>query len=205
MEWLSVIGDILVPLISALFGGIGGYYGAKRSITAPFREHLYTRQIDAYIVLMNDIEEIKLTTTHLLAHASIPSKEIQIPSELNKLSQSLFRHSRSTPAILLPNDVHTEINSFLGKVSDIHDHLRFHLPLTPNYHFEQTKDILNSYEQLIQIVREKLGTERLSRDTLKLINEPIEAKANEASSNNQSTLEAPPRIILRPNNKRPTP
>jgi hypothetical protein len=59
MEWGALARDIFIPLISALVGGFGAYYRVRRTITAPFREHLYARQVDAFIELVGKSERLK--------------------------------------------------------------------------------------------------------------------------------------------------
>ncbi|MBA7698404.1 hypothetical protein ES703_107081 [subsurface metagenome] len=157
MDWLSII---------SLIGGFimfgVGIYLTFKARTEPYRQTLYSKQLDGYVEIVNALIDVYKT-----AHGVFFAKGLKLgkeaESELSSIvmnKYSAFDHKHKKWVVVLPKEMNVLFANFRKDLEKI-----LNLPFKNN----PGKLFRDVYIEIIAKTRKAIGTEPLSEETLKLI------------------------------------
>lgn len=153
--------SLYITLFMTFLTGISIYI-TYRARTSPYREALYSKQLDGYVEIVNALSDV-----HKAAHGVFITKGLKLgkdaESELSSIAMnkySDFENKLKKWVIVLPKEMNVLLANFRGDFERILD-----LPFENN----PGKLFIDAYIEIIRKTRDAIRTESLSQETLELI------------------------------------
>ncbi|MGB3346631.1 MAG: hypothetical protein WBA71_05230 [Candidatus Humimicrobiia bacterium] len=156
MDWIQIIS----LMGSFIIAGMTIYFNYKAR-TSPYREALYSKQLEGYVELANAIIEATREGIRCLSAGGSKTKKGKVlySQITGKITNIHFEYSKW--AILLPREISSLVINFDKEIERIFD-----LPFNKE---ENSELIVNAHIKILNEIRKIMRTEPLSKETLKLI------------------------------------
>ncbi len=159
MDWQSVINTVAIPINIILI--CVNVYITYKARTSPYREAIYSKQIEGYLELVNAIYEAAMRGFKFLFAGGSKTKngKVLYSQTMGKLTNINIEYSKW--AILLPRETSSLVINFTDEIERI-----LNLPFNKE---ENSKLIVKAHIKIFNEIRKIMRTETLSEETFKLI------------------------------------
>ncbi|HWN10587.1 MAG TPA: hypothetical protein VNO50_15205 [Pyrinomonadaceae bacterium] len=152
MSWSQFLQNLTIPLLTILVSGASAYFGAKRGKTAAFRQALHAKQMEACF----ELSILASRVCHVISALPNPPDKI-CASDLNELVLAYRKW-----AVCLPSDTHNATYELIAAAY-------IYLKTGREDSLTERKDLLFTYQRFTKELRKLVGTEPLSKETLRLM------------------------------------
>lgn len=170
MDWASAS----IGLGGLALAALTVYLDYRKRI-APYRELLYAKQIEGYAQVVQALNDwFDWSQGYIAAHGCRLNDSTRVELRKETVDQNVAFHAVYRRwALYLPKDVDMRISAFVGVFNAISSprEVAHQYPAHEVYSEDPGMLLAEAYSSLFQSMRKSMGTEPLSRETLKIVGE----------------------------------
>lgn len=182
--WIALAGILVSGMISGL-----ALWLTFRERRSSYRQMLYSKQIEGYAELLEAVHRLRKAAYDFCFTLKMNWDDEEIQEADNKLRavRNQFKTIHEKWVVFLPTKIQTRLDAFDYAIFRLPDYWSLEKDERGKPILEQEKinKIRETYIPLIEAIRESLGTDPLSHETLNLIGKtPSPPKASRKPQNN---------------------